>query len=116
MAYWPGVARLVSGNIYYDPEKFGLTLLKSHDIAGSYEFNMIVVWRTDDGRFLVGHDSGCSCPSPFESHGVRDLTEVESLADVADFARVRWEGYYSWSGRTVEDHVAALLDGLVLSL
>lgn len=102
-------------DIYYNPEKFGLTILKSHDIAGSYEFNMVVVFRTDDGRFLVGQDSGCSCPTPFESLGVRDLTEVESLADVADFARSRWgDDYYSWEGRSVEDDVTALLDGLVL--
>jgi hypothetical protein len=108
------VARSVS-NIYYEPEKFGLTILKSHDIAGSYQFDMIVVWRTDDGRFLVGQDSGCSCPSPFEDTGVRDLKEVESQADVADFARSRWgDSYYSWEGRTVEDDITALLDGLVL--
>lgn len=101
-------------NIYYEPEKYGLTLLRERDIAGSYEFNTIVVFRSDDGRFLVGHDSGCSCPSPFESHGVRNLTEVKTLADVAAFAREQWDGYYTWDDRGIEADVVALLDGLVL--
>lgn len=46
-------------NLYYNPEKFGLT----------------VVYRRDlDGRLVYVEDSGCSCPSPFEGKGMPDLT------------------------------------------
>lgn len=41
----------------------------------SYQFN---IWRlefdADKGTYRVGEDSGCSCPSPFESHKDEDYT------------------------------------------
>lgn len=52
-------------NIYYNPQEFGLTVVGEIDDAGSYEFNTIVVW-TDGNKFYWAHDSGCSCPTPFE--------------------------------------------------
>jgi len=63
-------------NIYYDPEKFGLTPIGEIDwLDGSYEFDLTVVWKREfDGRFVYAEDSGCSCPSPFESIGLDAVT------------------------------------------
>jgi hypothetical protein len=66
-------------NLYYSPEKFGLEQVVEVDYSsGSYEFDLLVVWRrTYDGALVMAEDSGCSCPSPFEDLGVGDLTVVK---------------------------------------
>jgi hypothetical protein len=62
-------------DVYYNPEKFGLTLVGMADEAGlSYEFSMFGVWKDAGGQLYYGADSGCSCPSPFE-----DFTSLEAL-------------------------------------
>lgn len=62
-------------DVYYQPEGFGLEPFGEVDVAGSYEFDIIAVWRhKETGRLYWGADSGCSCPSPFES-----TTALESL-------------------------------------
>lgn len=62
-------------NIYSSPEKFGLTTIGEIDFSsGSYEFDITVVWRKQDGTVAYADDSGCSCPCPFESDGLDDLT------------------------------------------
>lgn len=103
-------------NLYCEPQNYGLIPVKDHDAAGSYEFDMVVIWRRDTGGYVIGHDSGCSCPSPFEAQGVGDLKPVATLADVAAFARESWSGlaYDEHSRAEVEGHVAALVDGLRL--
>ena len=63
-------------NVYYDPEKFGLTTVGEIEWSdGCYQFDLTVVWRTADGRLVYGEDSGCSWPGIFEDDpGVEDLT------------------------------------------
>lgn len=63
-------------SIYYNPEKFGLIPVDQIDwSSGCYEFDITAVWkRIVDGQLLYAEDSGCSCPSPFESVGIDDLT------------------------------------------
>ena len=93
-------------DVYYQPEKFGLTPVKEMDVADSWEFDIIVVWKHEDGRWFVGNDSGCSCPSPFEyRNSLDDLTEVWSVHDVEVFAKSC--GHY-WN----DNEVAALCSGL----
>ena len=67
-------------NIYYEPEAFGLQLFAEVDDAdANYSFSKVVVWQdpfTFD--YFWAHDSGCSCPSPFEDvHGREDLTRFD---------------------------------------
>lgn len=65
----------VEHNPYYSPEKCGLEILFEVDTAGSYEFDMFVVWeRTSDRTIWWSSDSGCSCPTPFED--VSELSEI----------------------------------------
>lgn len=53
-------------NFYYHPEESGLTIVATIDDGGSYEFDMVVVWKDEKGNFYWQEDSGCSCPTPFE--------------------------------------------------
>jgi hypothetical protein len=92
-------------NVYYDPERFGLKMIDSLDIAGSWEFCMLALWeRTEDGALFYATDSGCSCPWPFEWAGVNELTRITSAAEFAAEAR-KWlrDSYYTVGGgdRTV---------------
>lgn len=64
-------------NIYYSPEKFGLQIFESIDTAGSWEFDTFVIFkRISDGALFWTSDSGCSCPTPFESIGIDDLNII----------------------------------------
>jgi len=65
-------------NIYYNPEKYALTIVAELDFSsGAYEYDTRVVWKTADGRLLTHRESGCSCPTPFEDLGVNDLSPVD---------------------------------------
>ncbi len=63
-------------NPYYSPEEFGL------EIVGEviwdddpYQFDFSVVWEhKETGEYYTARDSGCSCPTPFESfNSLEDL-------------------------------------------
>lgn len=63
-------------NVYYNPEDFGLVIVGSTELSEPcYSFDTLVVWQhIETGEFYAAHDSGCSCPSPFEDFsGVEDL-------------------------------------------
>ena len=62
-------------NLYYTPQHFALTTVGEIEWGdGCYSFDLTVVWRRNiDGKLVYADDSGCSCPSPFEDHGVEDL-------------------------------------------
>lgn len=65
-------------NLYYDPEKYGLTLVGTLDYSsGSYEFDYTCVWVDEDRNLYYADDSGCSCPAPFEDTGKNDLTKTD---------------------------------------
>lgn len=88
-------------NVYYSPEAFGLEIVAYLDLDDMpYSYDMLVVWRTDDGRLLMDTDSGCSCPTPFEGVEVADLPEYSESAanDIINAARAR--------GTVSEDAVA----------
>ena len=54
-------------NIYYNPEKFGLTTFAEIELSEPfYSFDTVLIQRDEQGDWFVNHDSGCSCPSPFE--------------------------------------------------
>ena len=61
-------------NVYSNPAEFGLELLWEADAGEAYEFDKIVIWRRlNSASLLIGTDSGCSCPCPFEDTNVSDL-------------------------------------------
>lgn len=65
-------------NPYYNPDKCGLEIFDEIDTAGSYEFDTFVIWKKiDDGKLYYASDSGCSCPTPFESfYGLDELNSI----------------------------------------
>lgn len=65
----------MTNNPYYYPEKQSLKVFESIDTAGSYEFDIFCIWEDSDGKLFWDTDSGCSCPTPFEDHGL-DLKEI----------------------------------------
>lgn len=64
-------------DVYTNPEDFGLTIVTSVDWDDEpYHFDMTVVWKDSEGYYYAASDSGCSCPSPFETY-----TTLASLGD-----------------------------------
>lgn len=87
-----------SNNVYYSPEKFGLTIMETIDFSsGSYEFDYLVVFKDEAGNYYYAEDSGCSCPSPFEGMGLPDLTRVQSLDEVVSRMEYRLKDEYRYS-------------------
>lgn len=71
-------------NVYYDPQKFGLSTVGEIEWAEpDYSFDLTVVWQRDsDGHVFYASDNGCSCPTPFDGLGVDDLSQVLTLGDL----------------------------------
>ena len=66
-------------NPYYKPEAMGLRIVETLDAGGGYDFDMVVVWEDlNTGTLYWAADSGCSCPSPFESYDRSTITELTS--------------------------------------
>lgn len=73
-------------DIWYSPEKHGLTIVGSvDDPNASYSFDMLVVWQHENGKMFYGMDSGCSCPSPFE--------DVKSIANLEPLGMDTWPAF-----------------------
>ena len=72
----------LGSNPYYYPEKCGLTIVAEIELeVQDYSYNTIVVWKHESGRLFSAHDSGCSCPTPFENFcRLSDLTELTPYA------------------------------------
>lgn len=90
------------GNIYYSPQDHGLEVVGEFDWSEpDWSFDMCVVWKERRGRYWVGNDSGCSCPSPFED--VYDVNELDGpytkdgLRKRINFLiEERQDGYYGY--------------------
>lgn len=73
-------------DFYYNPDKYGMSQIGEIDWSdGNYQFDLTVVWRKEDGSFVYGEDSGCSCPTPFENMDAQDLIKIESLQNFQDY-------------------------------
>lgn len=92
-------------NIYYSPEKYGLTSVKDVEWRDEgYEFCLTALWKSQEGRFFVASDSGCSCPSPFEDYSsVDQLAEVKSLGDLlAHIKQASEDHYFNYDATTAQ--------------
>lgn len=58
-----------------------------------YSFDLLGIWE-EDGGFFIATDSGCSCPSPWESHTKDDLTGPLTLDQLAEEATSLVEDSY----------------------
>lgn len=99
-------------NIYYSPEKFGLTQIASIEWASDpYSYDTTVVWQKDaDGTVHFAEDSGCSCPVPFGNVGVDNTTKINKIQEWYDYIENRKEeSQWSWEGNKDK------IDGRIIS-
>jgi len=85
---------------YYDAPENLDHIITLNDPNAYYDFqDVIVVKDTNDNKIYAASDSGCSCPSPFESHSFpTDFTEIRSSEDLESFIKTNGA-----SGLTQED-------------
>lgn len=72
-------------NPYYNPENLGLTKIAEYEISEpSWSFDTIIVLHEEEtGHIYAAHDSGCSCPTPFEDHKFpEDFTRITNVAEL----------------------------------
>lgn len=55
------------GNIYDNPENYGLKIFAEVEEELSYGFSIFVVFQNEAGELFYAEDEGCSCPAPFEN-------------------------------------------------
>lgn len=69
---------MLKRNCYYYPEDNGLEVFDEVETGEYCNFDTTVVWRhKETGKLYWAHDSGCSCPTPFECYtSIRDLNEL----------------------------------------
>lgn len=77
-------------NVYYSPEKFGLTLVGEIEFNGGYEHDKIAVWRDGREQLFYGESEGCSCIGIFDGIGLDGLTPI-SPQDFLIFAGTKVE-------------------------
>lgn len=86
-------------NVYYSPEKFGLTLIAEHDLAEAfYSYDMLAVWQDVNGYYLAT-DSGCSCPTPFEDYKsvamlTGPLTKLQAIEESQNLKATNYDPIY----------------------
>lgn len=114
-------------DIYGQPEHFGIQTIGEaswHD--ESWEFDFTVVWQSkeDPTLFYWARDSGCSCPSPFESftslegddyYTVNKGTKHDVIKDLLETLEAvkKNNDEYSWRTYDPSDRVLELVGKLV---
>ncbi|MEO3860954.1 hypothetical protein [Acrocarpospora sp. B8E8] len=103
-------------SLYYSPEKYGLATVGEIDWSdGCYQFDYTVIWRNHDGQLFHADDSGCSCPSPFESTGLDDLTAC-TLPELQAYLEKRLDEEFppsetdEWYGSGWAERAAKIVD------
>lgn len=106
-------------DVYNQPEHYGLKTIGDiewdHE---SWQFNMTVILRGNDGQWYYAEDSGCSCPSPFENvTSMDDLTKVtvdELIKYLTDRRDERVKSLDdSWYTHNPSDDVAKLIERIL---
>lgn len=81
-------------SIYYSPDDLGLVSIGSLSIRIiDWEFHLFGVWYSPVTKYYyTGTDSGCSCPTPFESFGaLTDFDRHETAHSVVTAIRALGE-------------------------
>lgn len=95
-----------------EPEQFGFDEFvgDAELYPADYSFDLLAVLKNDKGYYL-GTDSGCSCPSPWESHTAEDFTGPLTAEQAREEATSLWSGGYG--GGYDPDGFKQLLDKIV---
>jgi hypothetical protein len=105
---YPADQRLTS-DYYWDEDapKSLWVYVGSSDMRGDlhYEFDEVAVYQHGISKdIIISHDSGCSCPIPFENSTVSDATFVTSLKDFDRFVK-KHESLDTWGYNSEGDYV-----------
>lgn len=84
-------------NPYYDPDKFGLTIIGTVEWEpNNYSFNYTCVWENADGDLYYADDAGCSCPAPFEDFDTLDKLTACTAMELAQHLQTQTvQSYYT---------------------
>lgn len=63
-------------NPSYDSDTLGWETFEVEYGEPDYSYDTLKFWKTKDGVVLMAHDSGCSCPSPFEAYEGKTEAEI----------------------------------------
>lgn len=81
----------------YDFAGIGLVFVDEFDFDNDpYSWSIVAVWKSKNGDFYLGTDSGCSCYSPFEHYSTLEdftgpLTAEQAIEEITS---LRDGGYY----------------------
>lgn len=95
-----------------NPELFGFDSVvgEVYLSAPDYSFELLAALKNDKGYYL-STDSGCSCPSPWESHTAEDFTGPLTAEQAREEATSLWSGAYG--GGYAPEEFKQLLDLIV---
>jgi hypothetical protein len=96
---------------YYNAPEQLEHLFTLSDPNASWNFSdVILVKDTTDGKIYAAHDSGCSCPSPFERHTFpTDFTEIKSVQEFVDYLK-GLGGYPEYTAESIDSAIKTLYD------
>lgn len=83
--------------MWYGMDRFdGLIPVAEIELAEpDYSFDLLGIWQAaDTGAYYLSTDSGCSCPSPWESHTKDHLTGPLTAEQAKEEATSLWTGSY----------------------
>lgn len=101
-------------NPFYNPEKCGLTVIVSLETDEPWEFDTLLVVRDNaTGELFAAHDSGCSCPTPFEDFdGLDKFYPIDTEADFERLVRQYQGSYRTWRPGDVLDAARKVREAL----
>lgn len=70
-------------SVYSEPGEHAAEIVAQ--LAGTidYGFSIVLLVRDSGGNLWAAHDSGCSCPTPFEDHSFpTDFVPIRVLEDI----------------------------------
>ena len=95
-------------DIYYNPEHYGLQVVGEISWDDEpYQFDLTAVW-TDGDKYYWASDSGCSCPSPFESFH-RGNIESGTKYDLHNYLMQRATDYDEYRYQRLMNQIVELM-------
>jgi hypothetical protein len=77
-------------NPNYDSDKLEWETFEVEYGEPCWSFNTLKFWKTKDGLIYSAHDSGCSCPTPFEDYeGETEAEIIQKLERVPNLIEAK---------------------------
>lgn len=90
---------------YYDFDKYGFTYIGELDLSEpDYSFDILGVWKSENGMYWISEDSGCSCVSPWENLVVAELEGPYTADEACKSIEASWRRGESEDGYDLESY------------